>query len=151
MTSEFEQDLKDAHQNLRVQREELFAILRTLGDADLSRGRRGGWVIKEVIQHVLDSEWHYTHLIRRLRQVVDESSGTGRTAFDSVDTAVRALAEARAALLAAVGGVAEDDFYRFGPGGGQDYSVLSVLQNVAQHDLEHGVQIDQLRTADLRN
>ena len=55
-----------------------------------------------------------------------------------------ALADSRKALVEAAAGVDEETFYRLG-GGGQEYSVVSVLENVHQHDEEHRSQIERIR------
>ena len=46
--------------------------------------------------------------------------------------------------MAAVEGVDEETFYRLGSAGSQVYSVLSTLENAADHDREHARQIARL-------
>ncbi|MGH2671173.1 MAG: hypothetical protein ACRDH5_19025, partial [bacterium] len=46
-----------------------------------------------------------------------------------------------AAFRSALVGVSEDAFYTVRPVGHEEYSVLSLLENVAHHDEEHCIQI----------
>jgi len=59
------------------------------------------------------------------------------------------LTRSRAALLDAIGGVDEEDFYRLGTVGREEYSVVSVIENVTKHDVEHLGQIISIRVAAL--
>jgi hypothetical protein len=59
---------------------------------------------------------------------------------ESLAAVTDALSTSRDAILASVDGVDEETFYRLG-GGHQQYSILSVLENVAMHDDEHAAQI----------
>ena len=59
----------------------------------------------------------------------------------AVADAGRRLDASRRALLAALDGVDEESFYRLRVVGHEEYSVLSVLENAANHDREHGEQV----------
>ena len=61
--------------------------------------------------------------------------------------AVTALEDSRAALVEAIGGVDEDTFYTLHVVGHEEYSVLSLLENVTLHDREHGPQIIEILAA----
>jgi hypothetical protein len=43
--------------------------------------------------------------------------------------------------------VTEDEFYEVRQLGREEYSVLSLLENVELHDNEHSAQIEQIRAA----
>jgi hypothetical protein len=145
MASEFEGDLRDALSGLAEARQKFEALVGALNDADLRRARRGGWDIGTVIKHVVDSEWHYAGKVEQLRgSPAANAKIDAGDAFETVEQACKALAASRKALLASVDGVGEEEFYQLG-GSGQEYSVLSVLQNVRQHDIEHGEQAVYLR------
>jgi hypothetical protein len=144
MASEFEGDMQEALSGLAESREEFARAVEGLADTDLRRARRGGWDIGGVVKHVVDSEWHYAGMVAQLRSMPPVAfHGATVATFDTVGQAGEALGEARAALLASLEGVSEEDFYRL-RGERQDYSVLSVLQNVRQHDIEHGEQVRHL-------
>ena len=66
------------------------------------------------------------------------------TAVASVAEAARGLTASRDGLLAALEGVDEETFYRLGAVGHEEYSVLSLLENVALHDREHGPQVREI-------
>lgn len=141
--SGFPNHLSEVTANLNRQRSELLAALSELEDADLDRARRGGWTVGKVLEHITGSEWHYAQLAGNLRGIGDVppegDAGAG------VEGASEALARSRSALLKAIEGVTEDEFYRLGNVGREEYSVLSVLENVEQHDIEHLGQIRSIR------
>jgi hypothetical protein len=49
--------------------------------------------------------------------------------------------------LGALEGVDEAAFYELKPLGKEEYSIVSVLENVVSHDHEHGVQLGLIRNA----
>jgi hypothetical protein len=57
--------------------------------------------------------------------------------------ALTQLETTRKAVLDGVGHVKEADFYRLQSIGHEEYSVLSILENVASHDREHAEQIQK--------
>ena len=140
MTTEFERDLEYARAEMGTARQELLAVVDALSDDDLDRERRGGWPVRKVLEHVIQSAWLYSRLLSHLREepVQDDIvSGALASAADAVDR----LGAARAALLKALEGVDEESFYRLRTVGHEEYSVLSLLENVALHDREHEAQV----------
>ncbi len=140
MPTEFDQDLEAMRRELETAREELRGVVSTLSDAHLERGRRGGWTVRRVLEHVIQSEWLYVRLVHHLRELPvpgDVVSG----APTSVGDAAQRLDASRRALLAALDGVDEESFYRLGTVGHEEYSILSVLENVSNHDREHAEQV----------
>ena len=140
MTTEFERDLEHARTEMDAARQELLAVIGALTDDDLDRERRGGWSVRRVLEHVIQSEWLYVGLVSHLRdQPVqgDRDSGAPSSATDAADR----LHASRRALLGALEGVEEESFYRLRSVGHEEYSVLSLLENVVNHDREHGAQV----------
>lgn len=144
MSAEFDRDRAEILDGLAAVRAGLLADLAGLADEDLALQRRGGWSIAQVIHHIDESEWHYTGMIGKLRGGAP-ASPPDVTVPGSTREAIGSLERARSALIESVEGVAEDDFYRLG-GGSQQYSILSALENVRQHDIEHGEQIRNIKT-----
>ena len=141
MTSPFPSDLTSATRDLDAARAEISAVLAALTDADLDHARRRGWSVRRVLKHLIQSEWLYARLVSHLR---DLSVPGGQTPPDAPPTATDAIGRLQASrrtLLAALDGVNEDAFYRLRTLGHEEYSVLSVLENVASHDREHAAQI----------
>lgn len=144
MSSEFEADLARASTLIETGRQQLLNVVDGLEQSDLDRGLRGGWDVRGVLKHIIDSEHHYAAMIGRLRSA--PPAAPAATADLSSPAAVRqALEQSRASLLASFGGVDEETFYRLG-GGSSDYSVLSALENVHHHDEEHRSQIERILT-----
>ena len=146
MTSQFEQDLNAARAALEDSRTRLLAVARPLSDADLDRLRRGGWPVRRVLEHVVHSERLYAGLVSHLRGLpleAQESAEPGRSSAGFLD----ALAVSRRLLLSALEGVQEEHFYELRTVGHEEYSILSVLENVASHDREHASQITAILQA----
>ena len=144
--SEFDTDLKTATSDLERARTELLSALECLTEDDVSRGRRGGWSVREILYHVIGGERHYTNGIAFMRGRPPGKPPSEQAELRSAADAIRMLHETRAALLSALEGIDEDTFYKLVPlsneeGHGQTYSVLSVLENIALHDREHTAQI----------
>ncbi|MCH8994726.1 MAG: DinB family protein, partial [Chloroflexi bacterium] len=112
MSAEFDQDLRRAHDDIAAGREQLLDVVKALSDDDLDRGRRGGWSVRRVLEHVIESEWLYARLATHLRDLPQPEGDTPATKAPSVAEAARAMGAAREALLAAVEGVDEETFYR---------------------------------------
>ena len=146
MSDEFDRDLATARDSLASAREGLLAVVSALAEDDLTRARRGGWSVRRVLEHVIESEWLYTRLATHLRDL-PQPDETPSTEAPSVAEATRAMGAAREALLAAVAGVDEETFYRLGAVGHEEYSVLSLLENVALHDREHAPQVQEILQA----
>lgn len=143
MDSEFERQLSRLAEGLDQRRADLLAVLPELRDSDLGRARRGGWTIARVLEHIIGAEWHYAQLVSQLRglDVVTPESAN----LAGVADAREALGRSRAALLNAMAGVSQSQFYQLGPVGREEYSVVSVLENVEQHDIEHVGQIKMIQ------
>ena len=141
MSSAFSEDLARTQRELESARQDLLASLSQLTDADLERARRGGWSVGRVVHHLIQSEWHYAHLVRLLRELEPTPPPDSAAPPPSVAEAVRSLTASRQAVLDALDGIEEASFYRLGTLGREEYSVLSVLENVAHHDREHGQQV----------
>jgi hypothetical protein len=143
--SGFQQHLSDVTANLDRARGELLAVLSNLTDEDLVQSRRGGWTVGKVLDHIIGSEWHYAQLAASLRgmeaiQPADHQGG-------GVAVMTEALSGSRDALLTSIQGVSEEVFYRLGNVGREEYSIISVLENVEQHDIEHLAQINSIRAS----
>lgn len=117
-----------------------------LGDADLDKGSRGGWTVRKVLEHTIQSEWFYAAGVDALRDRSPRRPGSGDIEVDSVSGALASLDKSRAALLDALKGVEEGVFYTVGTVLHQEYSILSILENVEAHDDEHGGQIERIVT-----
>ncbi|MEX2227414.1 MAG: DinB family protein [Dehalococcoidia bacterium] len=138
---EFKSDLAENLRAVEVARTALLEQLRTLQPDDLRSTRRGGWSVQEVLRHVIDAEVSYTKVIGYLRSSpVDLPNATDEDVA-SPKAAEAALARARERLLALIQGVDEPTFYDLRALGKEQYSVVSVLENVASHDHEHLEQI----------
>ncbi len=146
MPSEFEQDCQRVLVDIDAARNELLLMIGGLSDADLDAGRRGAWSVRGGLQHILLAEWGPTRGIKRLLGADDPEIPEAPELATPAEV-VDALATSRAAHLASVNGIAEDDFYRLAvpnPGGGQEWSVMSFLEGTADHDREHRHQIEGL-------
>jgi len=95
--------------------------------------------VSKILDHVVHSERLYAQLISVFSGVGTsvEPSGTPSSSAE----ALAALEVTRKAVLDGIGYVKEGDFYRLQTIGHEEYSVLSVLENVASHDREHAEQI----------
>jgi uncharacterized damage-inducible protein DinB len=142
--SEFDTDLADNTAAVNHARADLLNRLRTLTDADLDRGRRGGWTIRDVLRHVIIGEVAYARVIAHLRSLALKITDITDEDVRSASAVRDALARVRAALTAALDGVDEAAFYDLRAVGHEQYSVLSVLENVANHDREHLEQIEKI-------
>ena len=146
MSDEFDRDLATARDSLASAREGLLAVVSALAEDDLTRARRGGWSVRKVLEHVIHSEWLYSRLATHLRGRPPPEEPEP-AAFASVAEAAEQLDAVRAALLAAIDGVDEESFYRLQTVGHEEYSVLSLLENVALHDREHAPQVQEILAA----
>ena len=146
MSDEFDRDLATARDSLASAREGLLAVVSALAEDDLTRARRGGWSVRKVLEHVIQSEWLYSRLATHLKGSTSAEEPEP-AAFASVAEAAEQLDAVRAALLAAIDGVDEESFYRLQTVGHEEYSVLSLLENVALHDREHGPQVQEILAA----
>ncbi len=139
MTCTFHAELTSNRQDIEASRRDLLAVVDALSDTDFERGRRGGWTVRRVLEHVIHSERLYTQAIAFLNSrpanVVAEDSPT------SASDAHRQLEASRARIIGALEGTTEDTFYTIRTLGHDEYSILSVLENTSAHDHEHAAQI----------
>jgi uncharacterized damage-inducible protein DinB len=143
----FDTELAEATTAIERARASFLDLLRGLTDDDLARGRRGGWAVRDVIRHVIDAEVAYAKVIGYLRSsAVDLLNATDEDVA-SKEAAIAALQRARAQLLVLLDGIDEQTFYDLRALGKEQYSVLSVLENVANHDREHLEQIEKILAA----
>jgi uncharacterized damage-inducible protein DinB len=143
MTSEFDRDLEKVHAGLTAAREELLRVVRSLSDADLDRGTRGGWQVRRILEHVTHSEQAYARIGNHLRSQ-PPLGDIPPCAPSSAQDAAGKLAASHQALLGALEGVDEETFYRVAPIGHEEYSVLSLLQNEVNHEREHAAQMGEI-------
>ena len=140
MSDEFAHDLQACHNDLASSREQLLAVVRTLTDGDLDRGKRGQWTVSRVLQHVIESEWLYSRVLRHLRSLPVPSDAIDAVP-ESASDAVAKLDASHAAILEALDGVDEETFYKLATLGHEEYSVISMVENDAMHDREHAEQL----------
>lgn len=144
---EFARDLTENISSIERARASLLERLRTLSDDDLRRGRRGGWSIQEVLRHVIDAEVAYTKVVGFLRSNPVDLANASDDDVASARAAVEALERTRKQFVALLDGVDEETFYELRALGREQYSIVSVLENVAAHDHEHLEQITKTLTA----
>jgi uncharacterized damage-inducible protein DinB len=137
--SDFSSDKSDLLNDLQRSRAQLNGVVGKLSADDLSSARRGSWPVSKILDHVLHSERLYAQLISVFSGVGAsiEANGTPSNSGE----ALSALEATRRAVIDGVGHVKEEDFYRLQTIGHEEYSVLSILENVASHDREHAEQI----------
>jgi len=146
MSSEFDSDLQELRNELSASRAELLDVIQSLADSDLDRARRGGWNIARVLEHVIQSEAMYAAAIAAIAGG-SASSPQGGGPPGSRAEAENSLLSTREALENALASASEENFYRLQRFGHDEYSVASVLENVANHDREHAEQIRRTLTA----
>ncbi len=144
MTTAFESDVTSAREALDTAREELLAVVTSISDADIERARRGGWTVARVLQHVIQADWLYAGAVGYLNDRAASASRMRPSAPQSTSEAREQLEASGGAFRAALEGVTEDAFYAVKPVGHEEYSVLSLLENVAHHDREHAGQIREI-------
>ncbi len=144
MSEEFERDLSKAREDAAHAREGLLAVLGDLKDEDLNKERRGGWSVRKVLEHAIHSEVLYGRLARHLRELPQPEGEAATVPPATVAGAISALGHSREALQAAIEGVDEETFYTLHVVGHEEYSILSLLENVALHDREHAPQIQDI-------
>lgn len=147
MTTAFERDLATARRDLEAARSELLSVVDALTDAELDKSRRGAWSVRAVLDHLIVTDWWYARAVASLRELESPPRQPVSQAPTSVAHAVADLRAAREALVTACDGVDEETFYRLRKAGPQEYSVLSILENSADHDREHAHQIQKLVAA----
>lgn len=146
MSSEFESDLRELREELSTSRAQLQKAIQSIQDSDLDRSRRGGWTIARVLEHVIQSESMYIAAIAAIAGA-SASSPQGGGPPKSQAEALEQLSSTRAALVAALASATEENFYELRRLGHDEYSIASVLENVANHDREHAEQIHRTLAA----
>ncbi len=140
-------DLKRAINAMESARRDLLALIAPLTAEDFARARPGGWTLQRVLHHVIESEATYAKLL---------AHQTGRkapalelaTPGDAAEAAAE-LDETRTAVSGLVDDVDGEVVYRLVRFGSEEYSVVSVLENIAAHDRDHAGQIRELVPASL--
>jgi len=140
---DFERDLQDNLRAINKARSELLKEVRGLSADDLQHVRRGGWSVQQVLRHVIDSEVAYTKVIAFLRGSPQNIADASDDDVASGATAAEALERTRSEMLLLLDGVDEGAFYELRALGKEQYSIVSVLENVAAHDHEHLEQISK--------
>jgi len=143
LTCAFHSDLATSEEAIQQAREELLVVVDSLGEGDVERARRGGWTVGRVLEHVIHSERLYAQMAAYLNGVDAGLSDRADPPASSAEAVTR-LNATRGALRAALEGVGEEAFYKIGRIGHEEYSVLSILENVANHDREHAAQIQAI-------
>lgn len=132
-------------------RDELLRVIDPLSRADLERARKGGWTVRKVLEHVIFSEQLYAQATAYL--CGSEQPARSEISAPNSATEVRTmLLDTRKALLSLLEQLevdprAPDTFYELKRVGHEEYSVISVLENVANHDHEHAEQIRAIVSA----
>jgi len=152
MTCSFHRDLAASQEAIRLARDQLLAVIDSLSRTDLDRARRGGWPVRRVLEHVIHSEHLYAQATAYLIGSQVQAGGASSPPASASD-ARRMLLDSRKALLNALEGLETDPrgyetFYELRKVGHEEYSVLSVLENVANHDREHAEQIRAILTTE---
>lgn len=140
----FSDDLQRALEDMRYERERVEALVTPLSPADLERARPGGWTLRRVLRHLIESEAIFAKLLAyQCGRAAPEPS----LAAPSDGAAARdALAQTRSAALSMIDAIDESTLYRLVTFGHEEFSALSVLENIALHDREHAPQIAELAT-----
>jgi len=141
VTSTFSLDLEAALADLASARADLVRSVEALPPDGLERARRGGWSVRRILEHVIESEWMYAQAAAYLCGGGAPERGPADCAGQPVDEIICMLDSSRRALLKAIDGVSEDAFYEIKRLGREEYSALSLLENVAAHDREHAAQV----------
>jgi uncharacterized damage-inducible protein DinB len=145
MTCSYHGDFASSQETIRLSRDELLRVIDSLSRADFDRARKGGWPVRRVLEHVIQSERLYgqatAYLVGAQVQAPGASSSPG-----SATEARTMLLDSRKALLKALESLemdprAYETFYQLKQVGHEEYSVVSLLENVANHDREHAEQI----------
>jgi phosphinothricin acetyltransferase len=135
-------DLALALAEAEAARARLIETIASLDAATLARSRPGGWTLGRVLQHLAEAEAIYVRLLAHMRGA--EAPGIDTAPIVDGASAVAALRATRARVVRAVAGIADDSLYRLVRFGHEEYSALSILENIAHHDDEHREQIEQI-------
>src|SRR2546428_9602836 len=145
MTCSYHSDRAASQDAIRQARDELLGVIDSLSRSSFERARKGGWPVRKVLEHVIHSEKLYAQATAYLSGA--EVSGRTEASPPSSPAEARTmLLDARKELLRALEGLdmdprAYETFYELKRVGHEEYSVVSLLENVASHDREHAAQI----------
>jgi uncharacterized damage-inducible protein DinB len=145
VTCTFHSDLASSQQAIEGARRELLTVVDSVSRAGMEQARKGGWPVRRVLEHVIHSEHLYGQAIAYLAGA-EVPARPSETSPASAAQARTMLLDARTATLKALEELdldprAYETFYELRKVGHEEYSVLSVLENVANHDGEHAEQI----------
>lgn len=144
MTTTFDSDLSSARDALAAAREGLLALVDSLSASNLERARRGGWSVARVLQHIIQGEHLYVRGMAHLTGSPAEAPAMPSSAPESTSEARQQLDAGRTGFLTALASVNEESLYAIRQVGHEEFSALSLLENVAHHDLEHTAQIREI-------
>jgi len=152
MTCSYHRDLASSQEAIRLARDEFLRVIDSLSRTDLERARRGGWPVRRVLEHVIQSEQLYAQATAYLCGA-EVSARREISTPSSVSEARTMLLDTRKSLLRALepldmDPMAFEKFYELKQVGHEEYSVVSVLENVANHDREHAEQIRSILSTD---
>ena len=135
-------DLRRALDEMANARERLLAMVARLSPGEFALARPGGWSVARVLQHVIESEVIYAKVLAHQcgRAAPDLDVHEPRDAADAASM----LAATRDAVERMVDGIDGETLYRLVRLGHEEYSPLSVLENIAAHDVDHRGQIASL-------
>ena len=135
-------DLTQALDRIAHDRQQLLSLITPLDRDRMAAERRGGWAVWRVLHHVIEAEMMYGKLLAHqcgkpapkldVREPLD---GAG---------AARQLDATRAAVVDTIDSIDDDTLYRLVRIGHEEYSPLSVLENIALHDREHYGQLIEI-------
>jgi phosphinothricin acetyltransferase len=135
-------DLERVLEDMAAARRELLVLVVPASAGDLVRSRPGGWTLGRVLHHIIESEAIYAKLLAHQRGRTPPALDTAEPA-DGIDASAK-LGATRAAIAALVDGIDDETLYRLVRFGHEEYSPLSVLENVAAHDRDHRGQIAEV-------
>jgi len=152
MTCTFHSDLASSHQAIEGARRELLTVVDGVSRAGMEHARKGGWTVRRVLDHVIHSEHLYSQAIAYLAGA-EVPARPSETSSASAAQARTMLLDTRTATLKALKELdlvprAYETFYELRKVGHEEYSILSVLENIANHDREHAEQIRNILAAD---
>lgn len=135
-------DLQRAREEMSAARRQLLALVTRMDAEDMRRSRPGGWTAGRVLHHLIESERIYGRLLAHLRSL-PQPDLAAEEPRDGADAAA-ALTDARAAIEALTNDIDADTLYALRRFGHEEYSALSILENIAAHDRDHLAQLREL-------
>lgn len=138
----WESDLARATRDMGDARERLLTIVARLSDDDFSRGGTGGWAVGRVLLHLIESEAIYAKLMAHMTG--GNASEAAVAEPEDADAAATLLVGTRASVLGAVAAADSESLYRLTKFGHEEFSPLSLIENIASHERDHADQIAEL-------